>query len=184
MKDSSRVSDQWSQLESRYGNKMVSRKVKVNYFITDDDKSTDDRSQDDYEDNSRNGGHNGRAAAGAAAAAAVGGAAGAAVSRRNGGDSNGSSQQNGYSSRQKSRDYQQYDNEPEVQQRSIPQNTEPSYQAPAPVVNQQQYQQQQPTATNDYQPQKVITTEPVQGISIQLAALLIVLAFLAGWLLF
>jgi hypothetical protein len=185
VKDASRVSDQWSQLESRHGNKMVSRKVKVNYFVTDDDRSTDDRSQDDYEDRSRNGGHNGYAAAGAGAgaAAAVGAAGAAAVSRRNGGDSNGSSHQNGNSSKQRSRDYQQYDNEPEIQQRSTPQNAEPSYQAPAPVVNQQQYQQQ-PAATNDYQPQKVIATEPVQGISIQLAALLILLAFLAGWLLF
>lgn len=167
IRDASRVSDQWSQLEQKFGDQLVSRKLKVNYFITDDDKSYDDNYEDEIKGSDIND-HTRSAGAGAGAVKSH--------NNRSNGDYNGNhSSQNGGVSRGQ-RDTNDSYNEKQHQTRSepVPQNAQ-SYTAPPPVQNHQ---------ASDYQPQKVIATEPIQGISIQLAALLIVLAFLAGWLLF
>lgn len=154
VKDPSRVGDEWLKLELQYGDKMVSKKLRVNYYVTDD------ASEDDQAAPASNG-RNGHEAA-AAGAAGAGAAAVATGASRSGGQV-----------------LNQAPIDLTVQQRLVAQPAAPAAAAPAP-------QQYLVPAQNggDYPPQKVITTEPVQGISIQLAALLCVLSFLVGWIVF
>ncbi|CAN3356923.1 vesicle-associated membrane protein-associated protein Scs2p [Diutina catenulata] len=182
IRDSSRVSDEWSRLESKHGDKLVSKKLRVAYNVTDDGDDDSDYGRDDRREDRRDDRRDrGLAAAGGAG---VGAAAGAAASRSRGDrgdrgdrDANGHTVLNQVDDR--SRGVAQ-----EPPQSAYQQPAAQQHQAPPPSQYSVPQTNGQSVQGGDYQPQKTITTEPVQGISIQLAALLALLAFLAGWLLF
>lgn len=167
VRDPSRVLEEWGRLEQLYGDKLVLKKLRVNYFVTDDHSDVD--SDRGHHDRSNGHGHgHGHGAAAAAGGAGVGAAAGAAAAS-----------QRHYDSAPVDRDisHHQAPAQDLYQQQAPPAHQQPVAAAPPP----QQYSvQQQPQG--DYQPQKAIVTEPIQGISIQLAALLCLLSFLLGWL--
>lgn len=182
IRDLSRVLDEWSRLELKHGDKLVSKKLRVAYNVTDDGDDDSDYGRDDRREDRRDDRRDrGLAAAGGAG---VGAAAGAAASRSRGDrgdrgdrDANGHTVLNQVDDR--SRGVAQ-----EPPQLAYQQPAAQQHQAPPPSQYSVPQTNGQSVQGGDYQPQKTITTEPVQGISIQLAALLALLAFLAGWLLF